>query len=117
VYDRFSELENRIEESLKAKTNKKYRGVDVLLVGVKDWFVARLCTGAEYADLKRKITQQVQAQLAGSIFKELAIVDTDFVGKGHLLLFSNIHSARLLPCCQAAAGKAGRVCRVAAPAP
>jgi hypothetical protein len=75
---------------LKGKIDKNYQGyIDVLLVGVNDWLVARLCTGAEYADLNSKLTQQVQTQLAGSIFRELAIVDTDFEGKGQLLLFPN----------------------------
>ena len=88
VYDRLKLLEERVENRVKKKTEKEYKeDIDVLLVGVQDWFVARLCT--DYANLKSKLTQQVQTQLAGSIFRELAIVDTDLVGEGQLLLFPN----------------------------
>jgi hypothetical protein len=86
-YDRLKELTYRVEQQISKKVKKKYTNIDTLVVGVKGWFVNSVLM--EYSKLKGPLELEANTLLANSQFKELAIVDTDLVGKGELWVISN----------------------------
>jgi hypothetical protein len=87
VRDRIELLKQRIDQRIKKKLYKKYENIDVLLVGVKDWFVRRI--NDEYKDQKKRTMDSMKNCMGKSKFREIAIVDTDLVGQGALLRLPN----------------------------
>lgn len=85
--DRIELLKQRIDQRIKKKIDKKYENIDVLLVGVKDWFVRR--TNDEYKEQKKELLDSMKNCIEKSKFREIAIVDTDLVGQGALLRHPN----------------------------
>jgi hypothetical protein len=86
--ERMKLLEQRIKKRIKKKIEeKKYQNIDVLLVGVKDWFIRR--TNDEYNDLQQELSDFVRSVAGKSQFREFVIVDTDLVGRGGLRQFPN----------------------------
>ncbi|MBI5181010.1 MAG: hypothetical protein HZA05_06370 [Nitrospirae bacterium] len=82
--DRFEALKARVEQRIRNKVAKKYPKIDTLVVGIKDWFARSVLEN--YSNLKEQLELTAKALLRGSPFKELAIVDTDLVGRGGLWL-------------------------------
>jgi hypothetical protein len=83
--DRLEVLKTRVEQRIRKKVEKKYTKIDTLIVAVKGCFVRSVLE--EYSNLKGQLERTAKALLAGSQFKELAIVDADLVGKGEVWLF------------------------------
>lgn len=87
VGERLSLLKDRIERRISKKTNMKYQDIDTLLIGVRDWYVRRI--NEEYAEHKANTLMSIEPYLLNSKFKQAAIVDSDFVGKGGSLIITN----------------------------
>jgi len=87
VGDRLGQLTKRLDDRLKNKVNHGYRGINLLLVGFKDWFVRRAYS--DYPWIGEQVNRMVDVWLAPSSFAEIVLVDTDFVGNGALRVFSN----------------------------
>jgi len=87
VRNRIELLKQRIDQRIKKKLDKKYENIDVLLVGVNDWFVRRI--NDEYKNQKKELLDSMKNCLEKSKFREIAIVDTNLVGQGALLRLLN----------------------------
>ncbi|MBF0235805.1 MAG: hypothetical protein HQK65_22630 [Desulfamplus sp.] len=64
-----------------------YENIDTLLIGVRDWFVKKI--NNEYKEQKNNVICHVKLCLSNSTFKQLALVDSEFVGNGELLIIPN----------------------------
>ena len=88
VGDRIEVLKHRVKKRVTKKTNMSYENIDTLLIGVRGWFVKRI--NNEYHEQKNSVVCHVESCVPNSKFKQLALVDSDFVGKGELLIIPNI---------------------------
>ena len=87
VGDRIELLKDRVEKRITKKLKMPYENIDTLLIGVRDWFVRRI--NNEYQEQKVKVVKYIESCMPNSIFKQFVLVDTDFVGKGELLILPN----------------------------
>ena len=88
VGDRIEVLKSRIEERTEKKTNMNYEDIDTLLIGLRDWFVKRI--NNEYHEQKNSVVCNVESCVPNCTFKQIALVDTNYVGKGELLIIPNL---------------------------
>ncbi len=68
------------------KIGKCYKDIDTLLIGVRDWFVSRISKD-EYAVFGNEVRKHVSNLNSTHNFKQIVIVDTDYVGKGSYIAF------------------------------
>lgn len=87
VGNRISLLKKRIENRIIKKSNMGYQEIDTLLIGVRDWFVRRI--KSKYTELKLKVIDSIKPSIEKSGFKQVVIVDTNFVGNGEHLTIPN----------------------------
>ena len=87
VGDRIEVLKDRVKERVSKKTNMSYKNIDTLLIGVRNWFVRRI--NNEYDEQKASVICHVESCAPNSTFKQLALVDSDFMDKGELLIIPN----------------------------
>lgn len=82
VGDRVNLLKCRAEKRITKKIDKGYKDIDTLLIGFRGWFVQRI--NNDFQDQKADLFRHIEASMPNSSFKRLALVDTDFVGKGEV---------------------------------
>jgi hypothetical protein len=87
VGDRIKLLKDRIGKRVAKKSNMGYQNIDTLLIGVRDWFVRRI--NNEYHEQKVNVVKYIESCIPNSNFKQVVLVDADFVGKGELLIVPN----------------------------
>jgi|GEM_PF-2584025 hypothetical protein len=87
VGDRINLLKVRVEKRIAKKTTMDYQDIDTLLIGVRFLFVYRI--NNEYAEQKETIVKCIESFIPNSKFKQVALVDADFVGNGELLIVPN----------------------------
>jgi len=77
-------LKKRIKRRIYKKLNLEYNDIDTLLIGLRDWFVRRI--NDEYKEQKESLLSYIESCLIDSEFDQIAVVDSDLVGKGELLV-------------------------------
>ena len=89
VNDRMELLKNRCLERIKKKSRPSmgYVEIDTLLIGVRDCFVKRVKKGCN--DKKDALIRSVEGIVLGACFKEVVIVDADYVGNGDVIIIPN----------------------------
>jgi hypothetical protein len=87
VGDRMNLLQDRVKKRITKKTTMVYQDIDTLLIGVRSLFVYRI--NNEYAEQKENIVKCIESVIPNSNFRQIALVDADFVGKGELLIVPN----------------------------
>ncbi len=92
VVDRVRLLGERVKNRIAKKTSMDYCNIDTLLIGVRDWFVRRI--SAEYQEHKANLFDCMISSAQGTQFKQIAVVDADFVGIGELLIVPNPKPSR-----------------------
>ncbi len=88
VGDRLELLKDRVEKRVTKKSNMSYQNIDTLLIGVRDWFVRSI--NNEYQEQKGNVVKYIESCMLYSNFRQVALVDADFVGKGELLIVPNL---------------------------
>lgn len=84
VGDRINLLRDRVGKRVAKKSNMSYQNIDTLLIGVSDWFVRRI--NNEYQEQKVNVVRYIESCMPNSNFKQFALIDAEFVGKGELLI-------------------------------
>lgn len=87
VVDSIKRMSGRVENRVKKKSGMGYLEIDTLLIGVRGWFARNLNT--EYQSLKSDVVNHMTSIISETNFKELVVVDADFVGQGELLVVPN----------------------------
>ncbi len=87
VGDRIKLLKNRLKRRITKKSTMDYQNIDTLLVGVRFLFVHRI--NNEYLEQKVNVVKYIESSIQNSYFKQVALVDADFVGAGKLLIVPN----------------------------
>lgn len=88
VADRIKLLYDRVKIRITNKKSMDYHDIDTLLIGVRDWFVRKINT--EYPEHKANLVHCMEDNARDTQFKQFAVVDTDFIGEGEVLIVPNI---------------------------
>lgn len=89
VGDKIKQSINRVAKRVKKKSDLNYQNIDTLLIGVRHWFVRRIKN--EYLEQKINLVKSIESYIQNSNFKQIVLVDSDFVGKGDFLVIHNIN--------------------------
>ena len=88
VGSRLELLKGRVLKRVDKKFNKDgYQNIDTLLIGVNDFFARRVNT--EYQEKKDSVVKYITSYLSITKFKQVALVDVDYIGTGDLIFVMN----------------------------
>lgn len=86
VEENLNFIKERIKDRINLKIDKCYKGIDTLLIGTRHWFVSRISKD-QYIEFCSEIREHVTTLSPIHNFEQIAIVDTDYMGKGSYIAF------------------------------